>query len=218
MHSVQAADRADLTVCVYCYTSIPGCQCDLTRTANWNRIELSFLLIQRPLGPPLLIILDNLIGGASHWAIVPHTRCPPLHILNICHLWHIVLTPVVAKGCGESGKPLCKQSSGCWGCDVGSRQGPEHRSDMCEAERGEVAGSSWVCVCSSMLLLTQCLTVHPLTTLRSRQCVQMRWCYIYSRAVQAFKPNPKLSDRISDFANLCRLCETKGWDLIWDLM
>lgn len=30
----------DLTVSVYCYTAIPGRQCDLT--ANWNRIELSF--------------------------------------------------------------------------------------------------------------------------------------------------------------------------------
>lgn len=84
---------------------------------------------------------------------------------------------------GVREKPLCKQSPGCCECDV-DPSGPTAPVRRVRGHLGaEGEERSWwqlvctrwlVCVCSCMLLLTQSVTVHPLTTPRSRQCLQMR--------------------------------------------
>lgn len=86
---------------------------------------------------------------------------------------------------GVREKPLCKQSSGCCECDVGSQRA-QSAGQTCvrddggiSAQRGKELAAAGVqalgqCVCSCMLLLTQSLTVHPLTTPRSWRCVQVR--------------------------------------------
>lgn len=87
-------------------------------------------------------------------------------------------------------KPLCKHSSGCCKCNVGSQQvqntGPTYVRDnggitaQRKRKRLVAAGVHTLgqCVCPCMLSFTQSLTLHPLTKLRSRQCVQMiQWFY-----------------------------------------
>lgn len=114
---------------------------------------------------------------------------PSLHVWSFFPLQHTSSTSVI---CDTLRWPHCKERM--WGVRenpsanshqgslwmwCGLPEGPEHRSDMCEGLRSsslqrEGKGCWQQLVCSCMLLLTQTLTVHPLTTPRSRQCVQMR--------------------------------------------
>lgn len=89
----------DLTVSVYCYTAIPGFQCDLTRAGNWNRIELSFHAFCIFRGQWVHILQLHRVFTKYHTQFKTFFTCvvilsPPTHLLNICHLWHIALTPL----------------------------------------------------------------------------------------------------------------------------
>lgn len=159
---------------------------------------------------------------------MPHTLCPLLHVINICHLWHIVLTLVVKErmwgvreapsaNSHEAAEDVMWAPSGAQSTGQTCVRDDEGHLGTEREREGKGAGSSWcafagsMCVCSSMLLLTQSLTVHPLTTPRSRQCVQMRRYYKYTRVVftlRVFTLNCKLLS-ISDFSSLWRLPETK---------